>query len=283
MELETGWVTHDAPGGSVSAYMARPKPATGPVPGIVVIQEIWGVDEHIRDVTERFAIAGYAALAPDLYSAPAGRPPALSFERVQTAKQFLNTFPTSEWGSVLGDADRRKRELATKLPADEGAKIDETVQTLFAGVGRDRDMYVEVLRSAFSFLRAHPACSGRSVASIGFCMGGNLSARLASVEPELAAAAIFYGHPLADEQAMSIRCPIRGFFGAQDPPVVSGLPAFAKVLSKAGVDHELRVYPDTGHAFFNDGRPSYRYVAARDAWARTLAFFAATLDPATTV
>jgi carboxymethylenebutenolidase len=43
----------------------------------------------------------------------------------------------------------------------------------------------------------------------------------------------------------------------------------------------MQIYPDTGHAFFNDGRPSYRQEAARDAWARTLAFFAQTLDPVT--
>ena len=150
-------------------------------------------------------------------------------------------------------------------------------------MGRDTDMYVEVLRSAFSHLRSHPACRGRSVASIGYCMGGNLSALLASVEPELAAAVINYGASPTAEQTARIACPIRGFYGVDDPRIVSGLPEFAQALTRAGVDHELRVYPETGHAFFNDGRPSYRYIAARDAWARTLAFLAATLDPVSPV
>jgi carboxymethylenebutenolidase len=262
--------------------MARPRPAGGPVPGIIVIQEIWGVDEHIQDLVERFATAGYGTIAPDLYSAPAGRPPQLSFERVEAAKQFLNSIPPSEWMSVLGDPTRREQELA-KLPGDQGAQIGETIGTLFGGMGRDTDKYVQVLRSAFSYLRADPACSGRAVGSIGYCMGGGLSALLASVEHDLGAAAIFYGGSPPAEQAASIRCPIRGFYGVDDPRIVSGLPEFAEALSKAGIDHELRVYPDTGHAFFNDGRPSYRYRAARDAWARTLAFFAATLDPVATV
>ncbi|MGO9754073.1 MAG: dienelactone hydrolase family protein [Solirubrobacteraceae bacterium] len=281
MDLETTWVTHDVPGGSVSAYLARPKPATGPVPGIIVIQEIWGVDEHIQDLVERFATAGYAAIAPDLYSAPAGRPPQLSVERVQAAKQFLNSIPPSEWMSVLGDPERRAQELA-KLPGDQGVQIGETIGTLFGGMGRDTGKYLDVLRSTFSYLRSNPACSERAVGSIGYCMGGGLSALLASVERELGAAAIFYGGSPSAEQTASIGCPVRGFYGADDPRIVSGLPDFAEALSKAGVDHELRVYPDTGHAFFNDGRPSYRHVAARDAWARTLAFFAATLDPVTT-
>ncbi len=282
MDLETGWVSYDVTGGSASAYMARPKPATGPVPGLIVIQEIWGVDEHIRDLAERFATAGYATVAPDLYSVPAGRPPQLSFERVEAAKQFLNSIPPSEWMSVLGDPSRREQELA-KLPADQGAQIGETIGTLFGGMGRDTDKYLQALRATFSFLRSHPACGGHAVGSIGYCMGGGLSALLASSERELGAAAIFYGGSPSAEQTASIRCPIRGFYGVDDPRIVGGLPEFAAALAQAGIDHELRVYPDTGHAFFNDGRPSYRYLAARDAWARVLAFFAATLDPVTPV
>ena len=83
MELATEWLDLDSPAGQVSAYFARPVPAREPVPGVLVIQEVWGVDGHIQDVAARFATAGYAALAPDLYSAAGGRPPALSAERVE--------------------------------------------------------------------------------------------------------------------------------------------------------------------------------------------------------
>jgi len=69
----------------VSAYLARPRPASGPLPAVVVIQEVWGVDGHIEDVTERLAAAGYMALAVDLYSAGGGRPAALTVERVDAA------------------------------------------------------------------------------------------------------------------------------------------------------------------------------------------------------
>jgi carboxymethylenebutenolidase len=114
-------------------------------------------------------------------------------------------------------------------------------------------------------------------------MGGGLSAQLACTDPELGAAVIYYGaSPSADEVA-SIRCPVRGFYGENDPRVVAGLSDFEAALQDAGVDHELRVYPDTGHAFFNDRRPSYQPESARDAWGRTLAFFAETLGPVPTV
>jgi carboxymethylenebutenolidase len=113
-------------------------------------------------------------------------------------------------------------------------------------------------------------------------MGGSLSAQLA-VSSALAAAVIYYGTGPDAEQVAQISCPIRGFYGREDARIVAGLPDFAAALAAAGIDHELRIYPDTGHAFFNDTRPSYRPEAARDAWARTLAFLAATLDPVGTV
>jgi carboxymethylenebutenolidase len=282
MELQSEWIDYDSPAGAVAGYLARPLPVSGPAPGVVVIQEVWGVDGHIADVADRFANAGYVALAPDLYSAGGSRPPVLVAGRVAAAKEFLNTIPTGQWMAVLGDEQRRAEALA-QLPAGEAREVGETIAALFGGVGGDPTRHVSVLRAAVAHLRAHPACAERAVGSVGFCLGGGLSALLAGEEPELAAAVVFYGSSRDDEQAGSIRCPLRGFYGHDDPRIVSGLPAFDAALSAAGVDHELRIYPDTGHAFFNDTRPSYRPEAARDAWARTLAFFAATLEPVSTV
>jgi carboxymethylenebutenolidase len=104
MELLTEWVDHESSAGRFSAYLARPAPVTALMPGVVVIQEVWGVDAHIRDVAERFATAGYAALAPDLYSAGGARPPALAVDRVTAAKGFLDSIPLAEW--IGGDRRR---------------------------------------------------------------------------------------------------------------------------------------------------------------------------------
>jgi carboxymethylenebutenolidase len=282
MELVSEWIDYDSPAGAVSAYLTRPAAASGPLPGVVVIQEVWGVDRHISDVADRIASAGYVAVAPDLYSAGGGRPPALAVERVDAAKAFLNTIPPGQWMSTLGD-DAERAQALSKLGPEQAEQVGETLGTLFGGVGRDPAPRVATLRAAVALLRSHTASAGRAVGSIGFCMGGNLSALLASEESELGAAAIFYGSSPSAEQAGSIGCPVRGFYGQDDPRIVGSLPAFQKALSAAGVDHELRVYPDTGHAFFNDTRPSYRPEAARDAWGRVLAFFADTLEPAPTV
>lgn len=281
MDLTTEWLDIDSPAGQVSAYLARPAWANAPVPGVIVIQEVWGVDGHIQDVADRFASAGYAALAPDLYSV-GGRPPALAAERVAQAKAFLNTIPPAQWQGVIGDEAARTAALGV-LGDDEGKQVGETLGVLFGGLRDGPDRHLSALRSAFSSLRVHPACAGRAVGSVGFCMGGGLSALLASQEPQLAAAAVFYGSSPSDEQAGQIRCPLRGFYGYDDPRIVGGLPAFDAALTAAGSDHELRIYPDTPHAFFNDTRPSYRPEAARDAWAAVLAFFAQTLGPVATV
>jgi carboxymethylenebutenolidase len=282
MELATEWLDLDSPAGQVSAYFARPVPAREPVPGVLVIQEVWGVDGHIQDVAARFATAGYAALAPDLYSAAGGRPPALSAERVEQAKAFLNTMPPPEWTAVLGDETARAKALAT-LPGNEGKHVGETLGALFGRARGDVSRHLVVLRAAANFLRSRPSCGRRAVGSVGFCMGGGLSALLACEEPELRAAVVFYGSSPSAEQVGRIRCPVRGFYGHDDPGIVAGLPAFDGALGEARVDHELRVYPNTPHAFFNDTRPSYRPEAARDAWARTLAFFAETLGSVATV
>jgi carboxymethylenebutenolidase len=282
MKLSSAQVDYDSPTGAVSAYLSRPVAAERPLPGVVVIQEIWGVDGHIQDVADRFASAGYIALAPDLYSAGGGRPRVLSADRVEAAKAFLNSIPPGQWMAVLGN-DAHRTEALSKLPDEQARNVGETISALFGGVGGDSERHVSVLRAAIVFLREHPACAGRSVGSIGFCLGGGLSALLACEEPQLSAAVVYYGSSPDRQRVSSIHCPLRGFYGQEDPRIVGSLPAFDAALSAAGADHELRIYPDTGHAFFNDTRPSYRPEAARDAWSRTLAFFAQTLAPVSTV
>jgi carboxymethylenebutenolidase len=282
MELSSEQIDYDSPAGGVSAYLSLPVAAEGPLPGVVVIQEVWGVDRHIKDVADRIAGAGYVALAPDLYSAGGGRPPVLAAARVEAAKAFLNSIPPGQWMAVLGD-NARRAEALSKLADEQAREVGETIAALFGGVGGDSERHVAVLLAAIAFMVDHLACMGRSIGSVGFCLGGGLSALLACEEPRLSAAVVYYGSSPDAERVGSIHCPLRGFYGQDDPRIVGGLSAFDAALSAAGADHELRIYPNTGHAFFNDTRPSYRPAAARDAWARTLAFFAQTLAPVATV
>jgi Dienelactone hydrolase family len=143
VELETEWVDYDSPAGSVSAYLARPQAAGGPLPGLLVLQEIWGVDRHIVDLVERFATAGYVTLAPDLFSMGGGRPPALQAGRVERTKEFLNTIPPADWTAVLGD-DQQRAEALGRLPGDEGQRVGETLGVLFGQMRGQIETFVEL-------------------------------------------------------------------------------------------------------------------------------------------
>jgi carboxymethylenebutenolidase len=266
MRLVSEWTDFPAGDTTCRAYMARPGPAGEVLPAVVLVQEIWGVDEHVQDLTERVAGAGYLAFAPDLYSLGGRRPAELEPPRVAAVKTFLDTLPPSSWW----DEGARGEALAA-LPGAEREALTGSCAALFAP--RDTRGLVAVLRDAVGFLRAAPGCSGR-VGSAGWCMGGALSAQLACKEPELAAAVIFYGASPEPGDLASLECPVLGFYGGDDPRITGEVPELAAAMEAAGKQYEWHVYLGAAHAFFNDTRRAYHVDAARDAWAHCLGFFA---------
>ena len=126
------------------------------------------------------------------------------------------------------------------------------------------------LRTAVRYLRYKcPETRGQKVASVG----EGLSALLACHEPELSAAAVFYGLTPPAEALTAIRCPIIAFYGARDARVSEGIVAFADGMRAAGMPFEWHLYTGAGHGFFNDTEPAYFDVtASRDAFARLLMF-----------
>ena len=268
MELHTGWIEYRVEGGTVAAYLARPAAAHGPLPGLLVIQEMWGVDDHIEDLTRRYAESGYAALAPDLFSHGAGRPPALGRDRVEAFKRFMDSVGPSVWGNPAG-----MQAALAQLPAEEGRRVAETQQSLMGGAMRDGARHLAALRAAAAWLREQPFCAGRPLGSVGYCMGGGLSAQLAAADAGLSAAAIYYGASLPDDRIAAVGCPVLGMYGGDDLRITDTVPAFAAAMAAAGKAFTHRIYPGAPHAFFNDTRRSYRPDVARDAWARTLLFF----------
>jgi len=262
------------------AFVARPERAATPLPSVVVIQEIWGLDAHIEDVARRFALAGYVAFAPDLYATAGTRPAPLARERVAELQAFLNQLPLASAGAMMMDPKAREAELAKRPPA-EGARLGETMAALFGGLssgGRNLDPYVPKLVAGTAFLRRDYAPSrGRKVGAVGYCMGGTLVGLLACHDAELAAAAIFYGSGPATSLIPDIHCPVAGFYGALDRRITDGVPAFAEAMRAAGKTFESHVYEGAMHAFFNDTRPAYEVNAARDSFARVLDLLRRTL------
>ncbi len=266
------WIRY-GPDGAHLGFAAWLERAAASLPAVIVIQEVWGVDPHIEDVTRRFAQAGYLAFAPDLYAQAGSRPPALARDRVLELKAFLDQLPPGAWGAMLSDAKAREAEFGRR-PAEVRARLEETMGAVFGGMmsgGMRLERYLPALVAAADFLRLElPRSRGRKVGAVGFCMGGALAALLACNDPELAAAAVFYGGAPPTSLIPNLRCPVVGFYGALDRRITDGVPAFAAAMREAGKSFESHVYEDAPHAFFNDTRPSYEVRAARDSFARVL-------------
>lgn len=211
-------ITFRSAEGEARGYFARPGPQ---VPGIVVIQEWWGLVPHIEDVTRRFADHGYISLAPDLFNGT----------RTTDAKEAERLMNSLDWG--------------------------EAAATIAAAVG---------------YLRKQGATR---VGLVGFCMGGALTV-VGAAMTRTDAYVSFYGFPSRPAADLdNVHTPGLFFFGEnEDVFSVPDAKAFVTKQSTRGYPTELVMYPDAGHAFFNDTRPeAYRAVPANDAWRRTLAFF----------
>lgn len=211
----------------IPAYLALP--ARNPAPAVLVIHEVFGLNDHIKSIADRIASAGYVALAPNLF-VRAPEPPPRDASNIEAI-----------------------RRAASSLAPDVAA----------------RDM-----QAGLDFLKTKKFVRPR-FGSVGFCMGGGLSYRLAtSGYPQLACAVIFYGRtPL--ELVEKVACPLLGIFGELDrsiPP--QAVREFEEALRRAGKRAEIKIYPGAKHGFFNDTRPEvYDAQAAADAWQRTLRFF----------
>jgi carboxymethylenebutenolidase len=144
------------------------------------------------------------------------------------------------------------------------------------GLSPDRAM--RDLKGAFAYLQGRPDVKKDRIGVIGWCMGGRYSLALATEEPGLAAVVAYYGAPPTDPAAIArIKAPILGNYGGEDKgPSPDQVKAFEAALKSAGKPADLKIYEGAPHAFANVNNPwkGYREAAAKDAWARTTAFFA---------
>ena len=266
MAIRSEWVRY----GDQVGYLAIPERAAAPLPGVLVIQEFGGVNGQIEDVTRRVAAAGYAALAPDLFAVNGVRPAPFSPERITKAMAFMRRLPP---GAMM-DPTARDAELA-KLPEIDRQQVSESLGQIFGSISPGRlETMVGPLRSAVHYLRSErPETRQQPVGCVGFCMGGSLSALLACEEPELSAAAIYYGSTPSPERIAKISCPVIAFYGEKDQRVNSGIAGFEEGMRSGGKSFEHHVYPGAAHAFFNDDAPVYDVRAARDSFARLMTFF----------
>jgi carboxymethylenebutenolidase len=232
----------------VSAYRADP---TGtPQGGLVLIHEIWGLVDHIKDLADRFAAEGYLVVAPDILSR-IGMEPHVGLDL------FSRMFSPDE--ATRLEMQPQLREAMAPIRSPEYA----------TGA-------IASLKSVVDYLEAQPGVDGR-IAVTGYCFGGTFSFALAAADPRISAAVPWYGTAPAPEQMGSIGCPVLALYGGIDEPLMAALPEVTRAMAQAGVDFTPHVYEDAKHAFFNDTSMNYNPAAAADAWPRALNFLGESL------
>jgi carboxymethylenebutenolidase len=218
------------------AYRAQPAGGKN-LPTILVISEIFGVHEHIADVCRRLAKLGYLAIAPELF-ARYGDPRKLT--NIQTIlDSIVSKVPDRE---VMADLDA----------CASWAKIN----------GGD------------------PARLGIT----GFCWGGRITWLYSAHNPNVKAGVAWYGRIDGEVNDRTTRWPldvageikgaVLGLYGGKDQGIpLDDVESLKSALAKAGGRSQIHVYPEAGHAFNADYRPSYRKDAADDGWQRLQTWF----------
>jgi carboxymethylenebutenolidase len=239
--LTVGEVTIDVAGFKLPAYRAAPAGVRN-APVVLVISEIFGVHEYIADVANRFARAGYFAVAPELF-ARAGDPGSYG----EIAKLIAEIIMKTPDGQVMADLD-----ACLNWAQGQGADTSRTAVTGFCWGGRITWLYA-----------AHQPKVKAGVAWYGRLVGATNPA--------------WPSHPI--DLAGRLNAPVLGLYGGKDDGIplesVERMKAALQQGSAAARRSEFVVYPDAPHAFHADYRPTYRKEPAEDGWKRCLAWFKA--------
>lgn len=235
-------ITIDTAEGAMEAFVALPDGA-GPHPAVVVVMEAFGVNDHIRDVCGRFAKAGIAALAPELYHRD-GKALTFSYDDLPKAREHL-------------------REVT-----NEGLTIDvnASLATLRAMPEIDPTRVGIVGFCMGGFVAFLAACRTDVRSTVVYYGGGIVNPRPGfKMTPTLG-------------EADRIQRPVLGLFGGVDQSIpIADVDAIRARLTELGKEHAIHVYEGAGHGFSCDPRASFHAEAAADAWQKTLAWLSRTM------
>jgi len=225
-------------GASIPAFVAMPTVRPGPHPTILVVQEIFGIHDYIRDVCRRFAKVGYLAVAPALY-ARQGDPSSIA-DIPTIITSIVAKVPDAQ---VLSDLD-----AASAWAFKHGGDASRMGITGFCWGGR-----IVWLYAAYSPL-----------VKAGVAWYGKLTGEVTDMTPK---------HPI--DVAAALKAPVLGLYGGADPGIpMDSIERMKAALHDSKAPWEIDVYPDTPHGFHADYRPSYREEAAKDGWKKTLEWLA---------
>lgn len=223
----------------IDAYLAYPA-TTGTYPGIVVVQEVFGVNNHIKDVTRRIAEQGYVAIAPAIYQRIApGFATGYTPEDIQIGREYKNQTVASQ----LKDDIQATIDYLYSLPSVKKTGVG-TIGFCFGG-------HVTYLVATLPEIKATASFYGAGIANWTPGEG----------EPTIT-------------QTKDISGVIYTFFGLDDASIpVTQVDAIEAELAKHNIPHQVFRYPGADHGFFCDQRASYNPEAAQDAWNQVLQLY----------
>lgn len=245
----------------VRSFIARPDDEKKH-PAVIVIQEIWGLTDFLKGVAKRLAEEGFVAMAPHLYS----------------RKEHYDLYTQEN----IMDAMRPMWSLPPEKRRDQAAiqemlaKSSETSRKIVTDLMFNRQSF-EVTMSkdlveGYKFIKGQPYSNGK-MGVVGFCMGGGLAFQISTMEP-FDASVIYYGaSPKNLNDISKIKGPVFGIYAGEDGPINAGLPDLIPAVIKHKINFEMKIYPNTQHAFFNHTGLAYDEKASKDVWPRTIQFF----------
>ena len=234
--LDAGEVKIRAADGDIPGYRAMPK-GEGRFPTVLVVQEIFGVHEHIKDICRRFAKLGYFAVAPELY---ARQGDVSKLTGIDEIRAVVARVPDAQ---VMSDLDATVAWAAGSGKADAG----RLGITGFCWGGRVVWLYA-----------AH-----NPNLKAGVAWYGRIDGDRTDLQPQ-------YPIDIADE----LKAPVLGLYGALDQGIpVADVERMREAVKASKVPTEFQIYADAGHAFYADYRPSYVKDAADDGWRRLQEWF----------
>jgi carboxymethylenebutenolidase len=234
--LDAGMVAFTTGDIRMNAYRAKPKGQRN-LPTIIVVQEIFGLHEWVRDIVRRLAKAGYYAIAPDLYQRQGDATKVADIQKLFT--EIVSKVPDAQ---VMSDLD-----ALTMFVGGDGGNSAKIGITGFCWGGRITWLYA-----------AHNPKVKAGVAWYGRVIG-----KPTTLQP---------GNPIDD--AVRIKPPVLGLYGALDKGIpVADLEKMKAALAAAKSRSSITIYPSADHGFLADYRPSYNEAAAKDGWAAALKWF----------
>ncbi len=241
-EVEIAIQTAD---GTMDTFICHPEEG-GPFPAVIMYMDAPGIREELRDMARRIGTVGYFVVLPNLY------------------------YRSGREGDYGFDLSRIRSDDR------EAKKMFEVMRTLTnAGVVADT-------RPILDLVRGDDQAAAGPLGCVGYCMSGQFVISVAAAYSDaFAAIASYYGVGIITEAEDSPHLAVGKItgevylaFASDDPHVPQSVPdALPEIMSAAGIEHRIEIYPDSEHGFAFPQRPAYNKAAAERHWERMFALF----------